>query len=99
MPRLPIKAKTTRHSPSLCPECGTLLDASTALSDPSAAPGAGDITLCIECGTVLEYDARLRVQRTTPTIEAEVFREQPRIKRLAQRIRAERKAKPKAGQA
>jgi len=38
----------------LCPKCGYLLDACTAV-DGTKGPKPGDVTVCIGCAQVLEY--------------------------------------------
>ena len=54
---------TTQHRSCLCPVCGAVLSASTALGHRDAKPLPGDYSLCLQCGAVLIYkfDLTMRV--------------------------------------
>jgi len=56
---------TTMHRMSLCPECGTEIDASTSVTRPKR-PRPGDLSVCFKCGALLTYNADLSVRALPP---------------------------------
>ena len=44
---------------NLCPACGYLIDAASALAG-RGAPRPGDVSMCLSCGEVLMFDDALR---------------------------------------
>jgi len=57
----------TRVPPSLCPNCGVVMDVVSALlaEDKKRAPEPNDVTLCFRCGEWLWFDKELHVRQFT----------------------------------
>lgn len=53
---------TNQIKAATCPTCNTELGAATGISDPSAHPSPGDVTICFYCCTVLEYTQDLDLE-------------------------------------
>lgn len=47
--------------PCLCPSCGALLEASSAMRG-KARPAPGDCTMCLHCGLIMIYEPDLMVR-------------------------------------
>lgn len=52
----------TRTAPNLCPSCGSLLSAATAISNKNAVPKEGDPSVCLTCRALLVFDADLKLR-------------------------------------
>jgi hypothetical protein len=53
---------TTRHNPAWCPQCFTILDASTCMTSSDAKPEPGDFTICIGCASVLLFTPQMDLE-------------------------------------
>jgi hypothetical protein len=60
-------ASTTRHTKSLCLNCGETLDASSTfgVGEGEIRPGEGDVTVCSMCRHVMIYHADLSLRNPT----------------------------------
>lgn len=86
--------KTTEHNhESHCPWCDYLFQASSHMTDDTAVPGPGDLTICINCASVLRYDdnglpvkipdAELhRIMEQAPELAANIRKMQHAVKEL-----------------
>jgi len=45
----------------LCPACGKILDAASAISGEKISPKVGDITICFGCATPLTFDENMDI--------------------------------------
>ena len=66
---------TARHQALTCPECDSMLDASTCVTEKAAKPAPGDYTVCLHCAAPLEYGDDLKLRRLdVSTVAPEDFR-------------------------
>lgn len=68
------KHLTSKTTPCPCPNCGYLLDAATAASDPTARPCIGDVTVCINCACLLIFSDNNGVVRSPTHFEVDAIK-------------------------
>lgn len=71
--------KTTFVPASVCPGCGTTLDAAAHPTE-DVAPSAGDITVCLHCQEILQFDETLSLVRPSREEIDAACREQPELR-------------------
>lgn len=81
----------------LCPKCGQLLEAASAL-DGKSTPRPEDISLCFYCGEVLQFGSDLRLHVAPAGLLEELSEEQRRVVAVLQaNIRRRRVPHPDQG--
>jgi hypothetical protein len=47
--------------PQACPNCHSMMDAATGVTDPIKSPEPGDVSCCLNCGTLCLFDRDLKL--------------------------------------
>jgi hypothetical protein len=70
----------TDRLPTVCPNCGKVLDAVTGV-DHENAPVAGSVTICINCSGLSVFQDDLTLREPTPEEMADLMA-QPEVQRV-----------------
>jgi transcription elongation factor Elf1 len=81
------RESTELPKPCLCPVCGDVLSASTALEHVDCKPRSGDYAMCLHCGTILIYACTMTMRVAEPADLAKLDQDNLKLLMAAQMAR------------